>query len=244
MSDVDIGFGPGNFSGPTSGGGGPSLGQFGGLIGPLTGLWGNQQATGQIQGGINDALSAIMGGYGQAQGAIPGYGQAGINLLGQSLAPWMFSGAAGLQRAGGLLGLPGFERVAFDPSTTPGYQANLQAGVGAIDSSNAAKGLGLSSNNLANLAQFGAGYGRQAFNDHLAQLAGVSGQGLTAANSFGQGANSAMGNIGTNLANLYGNQANSLASLYQQRGNVGGASAANEGNFLGDLISTGLSFLF
>lgn len=140
---------------------------------------------------------------------------------------------------------------------TPGYQFALSQGLRSVQNSNAAKGLGVSSNALQSAAQYATGlaqqtYGQQfgiqqqIYQDYLNQLQAKQGQLATVFNqmaspvSLGESAAAQTGNIGANLA---AGQANALmqAGIAQSAGTTGQANAISSG--LNNTANLGLAYL-
>jgi len=110
----------------------------------------------------------------------------------------------------------------------PGTEFVRQAGQRGIDNSAAARGTLFSGKTLADSARFNAGLADQGFNNYLAQLSGLSRQGLSAQGGLANG----LTGTGNALANLYGQQGNALAT-----GIIGKANRQT------NLLQGGLNFL-
>lgn len=131
----------------------------------------------------------------------------------EDLAPWANSGKAANNKLMAMLGLNG---QASDFTTDPSYQFRLAEGQKAVDNSAAARGSTLSGAALKALTKYGQGMASTEFGNSFNRLAGVSGQGQSAA--AGQGAGSMQ----------FGNsQANNLmeAANANTAGQVGSANA-------------------
>lgn len=129
----------------------------------------------------------------------------------------------------------------FD-TTNPAYQFQLQQGQRALDSSNAARGMGYSGAQIKGALQYGQGLASQEydkqynratgeFGDYYNRLSGLAqgGQQATSAlsnagNQYATGASNTLGSLGGYLQNNLGQAANARASGY-----VGGANAINSG---------------
>lgn len=131
--------------------------------------------------------------------------QAGDQATGY-LSPWASSGGGANALLGNYLGANGADaqRQAFaNFQRDPGWQAQYQAGIGALDSSASARGGIYSGGAMRGLANYGQQFQRQAYNDRVAQLGQLSGQGMQAAGQQA-GVSSNMGNALSNLAGQYG----------------------------------------
>lgn len=129
--------------------------------------------------------------------------------LGQRTAPYY----------GGILGIPGYDRV--DPSQalreTPGYQFTLNQGTDALSRYAAARGLSMSPATMKAIQSFGQGTADQTYNSYMNRLAGNL--------NLGQGAAGQTGAFGMNAAQGMGNaymtegeaQANAILAQGLQR---------------------------
>lgn len=115
---------------------------------------------------------------------------------------------------------------------SPMYQASLQQGLSAANSSLAASGLNGSGNQLAALTNYGASFEQNAYNTQLSQLSGLYGQALGAnQQQFNQasGLNTQSYNQLAQLAGLQGNQALSSAGQLTAQGNQQTSQAISNG---------------
>jgi hypothetical protein len=108
-------------------------------------------ASNAVQGGLNTANQYYNSAYG-SWAPLAGQGAAGANAYMDALG---LNGPAGNARA-----LAGFQN-------NPGYQAQLQTGVDAIDRGAAARGMTQSGNTLAAEQQYGQNLANQGYNQYL-----------------------------------------------------------------------------
>ncbi len=164
------------------------------------------------QDAANARIAGINQGYTDATGAV----QTGLNNANQyygsaynAWAPLAGQGAAGANAYADALGLNGPEgnaraQVAFQ--NNPGYQFQLQSGLGAIDRAAAARGRVQSGNTLAAEQQYGSNLANQGWSNYLAafnpllsqQTAAAQGQSGVLTNQAGTNYNSGLqlGNLG------------------------------------------------
>jgi hypothetical protein len=122
-----------------------------------------------------------------------------------------------------------------DPSSvtqTPGYQAALNQGLSAANSSMAASGLNGSGNQLAALTNYGMSFEQNAYNTQLSQLSGLYGQALGAnQQQFNQasGLNTQSYNQLAQLAGVQGNSALNSAGQLTAAGNTQATQALSSG---------------
>lgn len=187
----------------------------------------NQAVTG-VQGaadaanaGYGRGITALNQGYGQAnQAAQQGYTQ-GISTLNQGYdqargyqQPFYSQGTGALSEMSNLLGLGGTEAANEAISrfqTSPGYQFQMEQGVGALDRSAAARGGLYSGAQGKALTEYGQGLANQEYNNRISQLAGMAGMGQSAGNN--------------------------LTSLAANQGQMGGQMAVNQGLTAADLAA-------
>jgi hypothetical protein len=176
----------------------------------------SKEAMGYLDTGAEQARSELGQYYDQAQGFLNPYLQGGgqaNNLLAAYL------GAAG----------PEAQQQAFaNFQNDPGYQAQFNAGVNALDRSATARGGLYSGAAMKGLQEYGQQFQRQAFNDRINQLQGFSGQGLQA---------------GSAAAGLAANQGNTLGSLSFGLGQQKASNAINKGNALAQASGIGVNNL-
>lgn len=171
---------------------------------------------------------AFLGGlFGGAKTANK-YLQGGINIRNEALgkiqgeySPWT-QNAGGIQNTlEGLLGIGGNQQQAIDNfRNAPGYQAGMNEGVNAIDSSQAAKGLGQSGATLKALDQFGQDYADRGFQQYFQNVGTLGQQSLAATGQLanaqldvGNSNAGAWGQMGTNKANQANANLGLLGSL-------------------------------
>lgn len=181
----------------------------------------------------------------QAQQFMQGQEQQGLG----NYSPYLSAGGTASKTLSSLLGTPGeglltpwtqqfTAPTAAQAEATPGYQFQLQQGLGAVQNSAAGQGGLLSGRTLASLNNFAQGTAstnyQNVFNNALtgynsayntflnnqnnqySRLMGLSGQGLTAA----QGAGGLISGVGGDIASLYGQQGAAAA-----QGTIGQANA-------------------
>lgn len=168
------------------------------------------------------------------------------------MAPWLQAGTQGINTLSGLLSTPGqglltpwtdtFQApTAAQAAQTPGYQFQLQQGLGAMQNSQAAQGGLIGGNAMTALNNYAQGAAsanyqqvyqnaltqyQQAYNifqgnqtNEFNRLASLSGAGQTAAQTLGQQGQSAAGNVTNINATAGGQIGNSLMA-------AGGATAS------------------
>jgi hypothetical protein len=134
------------------------------------------------------------------------------------VAPWRDTGGQALGATADLLGLNGQDAANAAMGNfqqSPGYQWSMDQGMRAVDAGAAARGMLRSGATLKAEQTFGTGLADQEFSNYYARLAGLSGQGLTAATGGAQNAqNSANAALqGANAQNsIYGNTMQGLSS--------------------------------
>lgn len=128
---------------------------------------------------------------------------------------------------------PDAQRTAFaNFQNDPGFQQQLQAGIGALDRSATARGGLYSGAAMKGVANYGQQFQRQAFNDRINALSGQANQGAAAAGASA-GIQSEAGNNLGQMAFGFGQQ------NAANRINLGNANAASRGMLLNNLISIG-----
>ena len=154
---------------------------------------------------------AVSQGQQQANTAI---GQ-GLDTATNQLSPWTTTGVPANTAEADLLGLNGPDAASAAMAryqTSPGYQWQLGQGLRAVDAGAAAKGMLRSGATLKAEQTFGAGLADSDFGTYYNRLAGLSGQGLSAATGI---ANAAVG-AGTQIANTDASAGAGQASIYGQ----------------------------
>ncbi len=117
-----------------------------------------------------------------------------------------------LMQAAGVRGAGPQNQFFANFQNDPGFAAQQQAGIDAIDNSAASRGMMLSGGNLRDLNQFGMRFQRDAFNDRLRQL-----QALT-------------GNAPAQVAQLTANTGGQIADTQFGGGQLAANNAINFGN--------------
>ena len=170
-----------------------------------------------IAGGIMQS-NAVKSGQSQANAAI----QQGVTTATNQLSPWTTAGQPALQQESDLLGLNGQDAANAAMSTyqtSPGYQWQMQQGLRAVDAGQAAQGMARSGATLKAEDTFAAGLANSDFTNYYNRLAGLSGQGLTAASGIANAATGGAANIASTdrgaagaQASIYGNVASSIGT--------------------------------
>lgn len=120
---------------------------------------------------------------------------------------------------GGILGIPGYDRV--DPTealrATPGYQFTLNQGTDALSRYAAARGLSMSPATLKGIQSFGQGTADQTYNSYMNRLAGNLNLGQGAAGQTGAFGMNAAGGMGQAYMTEGEAQANAILAQGLQR---------------------------
>lgn len=170
------------------------------------------RATGYLNRSYDEGKGALGTGYSQANGYLDPYRTQGQN------ATRLFGDAIGANGADAQRGFyAGFQN-------DPGWAAQQQAGISALDRSAAARGGLYSGAQQKALYNYGQQGQRQAYNDRLNQLYQLGGQGFGAA---GQ------------QAGLSAQQGNALAGLSQGYGQNMASNAINYGNAMAQAANIG-----
>lgn len=195
--------------------------------------------------GNGDAAAAASAGYERAAGAYQGASQGAQYLYGNArddtvatyhdmyndaksnLSPGVQAYARTTPYIGGLLGIPGYDKV--DPTAalrgTPGYQFTMDQGTDALGRYAAARGMSMSGAQMKGLQTFGQGTADQTYQKYLSDLTGYAGAGQNASTSLSQIAmqnaaglsNGYMGSAqGSGKALMEG--AGGMANAYSQEG--------------------------
>ncbi len=208
-------------------------------------------------GNINTAYGNMMGGYGQGYGLAnqalqQGYG----NAAGYQQPLYGMGMAANQQAAQGVLsGAYNNPQYSYNPSSNPlsmpqaaqstqqafnfqqqpGYQFQLQQGLGAVNAQQAGQGLGLSGATQKALMQYGTGLANQSYNTAFQQNLAQNQQAQSVQNQgFNQYANQQQFGAGQALTQYQAGAQNQAAN-YQRMMGVGqlGTGAANTLSSLG-----------
>jgi hypothetical protein len=218
------------------------------VIGGATSLIGSSMAADASK----DAADLQNQRYATTRGDLSPYFQPGYNALNDAYGLARLGPTGGgpdyLSQAAG--NLPG-RMTQAELEATPGYQFDLREGLKAVQSSAAARGLGVSGASLKGAANFATGLanktyldqfnvGQKRFEDYLNLNTGQQGNVTNSFNRLnaiaGMGANAAagLGTTGAGLANTAGNYINQggLASAAGLQG-VGNAVTGGVNNYLG-----------
>ena len=197
---------------------------------------------------IGAAIAGVVGAVGGAllkkagaKKAANAYDAAG-GLIGEGLkktegemAGWRNVGQDANEAMALALGLPdrygrtdeGRDLSGFEAS--PGYQFRMAEGIKGVERSAASRGSLQSGATMKAVQRFGEGLGAQEYGNYMSQLAGLSGQGLTAATAMGQ----MRGNANANQANMMTGAGQARASGYNALAE-GATGAMNQvGGYLG-----------
>jgi hypothetical protein len=135
-----------------------------------------------------------------------------------------------------------------DFTTDPGYQFRLEQGMKALNSSAAARGMGVSGANIKGATEYGQNLGSQeyqnAFNryqtNRTAQLAPL--QGLYAGGQAAAAGSAAQaGALGTNLGSTYTNLGQGIAQADVAAGNAQASGYLNSANAVTNALNQGMS---
>jgi hypothetical protein len=177
-------------------------------------------------------LSGIIGGgaaekaASEEASAINAATQAEVNMYNQTVAreqPWVTAGTNALSTVQNALGLGSGGTGSINPATftgSPGYQFQLQQGLGAVQNQATTSGGPLSGNALKALQTYGTGLANQDWYNYLSQVTGLSNTGAQAAANLGATGTSVANSIAGNT--IAGGQA-------QAAGTVGAANAVTSG---------------
>jgi hypothetical protein len=189
-------------------------------------FFGNSQRR-DIKNAYRDSQGMLRDGYDQGRQDIGDYYGKGMGML----QPFMEGG----QKANALyldyLGAngPDAQRAAFASfQNDPGFQQQMQAGIGALDNSATARGGLYSGAAMKGIANFGQQFQRQAFNDRMGMLGGAAQQGQQA------------GMAGAGLASQTGGQLGNMAFGFGQQN---AANRINYGNAMAGSRNIGLNNL-
>lgn len=184
-------------------------------IGALSNAY--DRARSDVSSGYSGALSALNRGYSDAAGF---------------QQPFYSSGTRSLSELTALLGLNGTQ-AANDAmgrfQTSPGYQFQMEQGVGALDRSAAARGGLYSGAQGKALTEYGQGLANQEFNNRLMMLSDLASRGQQAGGTLsslsasqGQQAGDLMANRGLALADVATQRGRALSDMYVGQGGVAG----------------------
>jgi hypothetical protein len=227
----------------------PALIAAGGSVasGLIGGLFSNK-AAGKAADAANHAADLNQQRYTQTRADLQPY-----NLAGQSALPTMNALALGSPTGGGpdyvALGqanLPG-QMTQAELEQTPGYQFNLSQGLKAVQSSNAARGLGVSGAAMKGAAAFASGLADNTYQNQFKNAQarfedyGALGTAQQArlTNQFGRIQN--LATLGANAAAQTGQTGATLASNAGNALIAGGAAQAAGAQGVGNAITGGIN---
>ena len=191
---------------------------------------------------------------GQGAGGARTAGDASIPINPVVGAPTQTSGPSAGDMGGG--GANPAQNIQQWLTQLPGYQFQLGQGMNAVENSAAARGMGLSSNTLQNLDQFGQGLAGTTFNQWLDRLNNMSTLGANASTGnatnimqsasniggyqIGAGNAAAAGTIGSAnaIAGGVNNSMNNYLNYSMMQGLLGGGGGGGGGG-TGDVVPTG-----
>lgn len=175
------------------------------------------------------------------------------------LAPYREGGVTAQNQLMTLLGIGGDTKGAdygkyakdfgmSDFTTDPGYQFRLEQGMRALNSSAAARGMGMSGANIKGALEYGQNFGSNeytnAFNryntnraarlDPLFKL-------YTGGEAAASGSAAAASNLGTNLGNTYSNLGSNVAQAEVAAGNATASGYLNSANAVTNALNQGAS---
>ncbi len=191
-----------------------------------------------------DAAKQLSGAY----TAAAGQGATGLNnAIGQTttgtnqalsyLSPYLQGGTSSMSILNDALGINGPDAQAAyyrNFQNDPGFLASQRAGIAALDQGAASSGLLRSGGQMKSLYNYGQRNMESQFQDRLARLFGVSGQGLTAAGSSANIAENGSNTIADYLRQIGGVQGEgTLGGANALAGGILGSASAREGGVLG-----------
>lgn len=209
-------------------------------------LTANGKATGAVQQGYGQGINTLSGMYDQSRSGFQPYAQGGLESF-NNLNSMVNSGQ---------FNNPKFSFNPQDLQNTPGYQFQLQQGLGAIQNSAAARGGVLGGNTLHDMTKFSQGladttYQNQFNNALQGYNANVQGNqqnynNLAGLAQYGPQIAQQMATLGSqygnNIAGLQAGQGQSLADLYTGSGNIKAAGRVGQANAYsgaaGNLLNT------
>jgi hypothetical protein len=202
-----------------------------GLAQGLPYLVGPGGATGALQSGHGDALSALRGYYGDARGD--------LTKATTAFSPMIRAGSSGVDAYMDALGLGGGDATAAFRNT-PGYAFARDEGLEAVKRAAAARGDLASGNVTADLMRYATGFADQNYGNYLARLQplmamygqGIAGRagGLT---NMGQAATG----MGTATAGLHTGLGGNLADVYRTAAALPVAAGTSKAGILTNLGS-------
>ncbi len=191
-----------------------------------------------------DAAKQLSGAYTTAAGqGVTGLNSAigqtntGTNQALSFLSPYVQGGTSSMSILNDALGINGPDAQAAyyrNYQNDPGFLATQQAGVNALDQSAASGGMLRSGGQMKSLYSYGQRNMQSQFQDRLARLFQVGGQGLSAAGSSANIAENGSNTIADYLRQIGGVQGEgTLGSANALAGGILGSASAREGGVLG-----------
>ncbi len=229
---------------PNSFGGGITSGATGGSGMDLSSLF----SGGNLLNFAGQGLSGLLQFLGSKQAAEiqSQYGQQALALIAQQMAqnqanaqPWINAGTAGLNNAGGLLGLPGYDAVDF--TKTPGYQFRYDEGMKQLQNQLRAGGNFYSGDALKGTQQYAQNFATNEFSNALNRDLALAGMGQTSVGNLGSLNTTGTNNAANMLTGIGNVEAAGRASGYNALGGaIGGAlNTYNQNNLLTALLGRG-----
>lgn len=201
-------------------------------------------ATGSIQGGLNNSLTALGQGATGATGAInTGYDTARADIAGGVSAydPYYNSGVnanTAYNNALGMNGAAGSDAARANFTESPGYRFAVDEASNNAMRRAGAIGMLASGNTADSLVRLGSNLANQEWDNYLSLVKGVSDQGLTAAGARYQGAADSANlatNRGQNIAAIESDAGKARANAYDAYGTRGADLATGLGTNLANV---------
>lgn len=175
-----------------------------------------------------------------------GYLTTANNQVQSNDQPWMAAGTGALSQMQGMTaaGPPQFTQAQFLANQDPAYGFDMQQGLGAVQSSAAAKGGLMSGGTMAAMNNYAQGMASNEYsnaynrfmssqNTQFNRLGQIAGMGQAATGN----ANGASMNYGTGMANLTTGIGQSQAGAQIAQGNIWGGAISNVGNTIGQSMT-------
>ncbi len=201
--------------------------------------------SGDQQNAANSQIAGINQGYGQLSDQFGLGRQAATSNFTSALQPFQqnFNQAQqGTQQYGNALGLNGAagnQQALQGFQNNPGYQFQLQQGLGAVQAEQQRMGQGQSGNQMLALQNYGQGLANQSWQQYLQNLQPY----LGAQQSAAQGIGAVNTGLGSALMGSYTNQGNAAYGAAASKGNAQAtadmAPYQASGNFWGTLLGAG-----
>ena len=225
------------------------------ILGAGAGLYGSSKASSAQQAAAQQSADAQRYAADQSIAAQKEMYQQGRT----DLQPYREGGVTAQNQLMTLLGIGGDTKGAdygkyakdfgmSDFTTDPGYQFRLEQGMRALNSSAAARGMGMSGANIKGALEYGQNFGSNeytnAFNryntnraarlDPLFKL-------YTGGEAAASGSAAAASNLGTNLGNTYSNLGSNVAQAEVAAGNATASGYLNSANAVTNALNQGAS---